>query len=255
MRPVWQKMLGTMARFVLLAGCGGCMLAHSTRAPVQAEAEFRGRVTRDVSARYLVYTPMGYTKDRREKWPLLLFLHGAGERGDSLKRILVNGPPKLVQTDAHFPFVVVSPQARADSIWSNLALDALIDDVVRRYAIDPDRIYLTGLSMGGYGVWQMAMEFPRRFAAIVPVSAGGVPSGACALKHMSIWAFHGAKDDIVPLDRAQQIIDRIRTCPGKTGDVRLTVYPEATHDAWTRAYSESGMFMWLLEQRRKPAGP
>lgn len=243
--------------------CGALLLAnsscisHVTRAALQSEGEFHARVTRDVSARYLAYTPKGFSSSDGSKWPLLLFLHGAGERGDSLKQVLVNGPPKLTSTAKwrEYPFVVVSPQARTDSIWSNLALDALIDDVVKKYAIDPDRIYLTGLSMGGYGVWQMAMEFPRRFAAIVPVSSGGVPSGACALKHLSIWAFHGAKDDIVPLDRSQQIIDRIRNCPGKTGDVRMTVYPEATHDAWTRAYNDSTMYQWLLEQRRKPAVP
>lgn len=243
--------------------CGALLLAtsscisHVTRAALQSEGEFHARVTRDVSARYLVYTPKGFSSSDGSKWPLLLFLHGAGERGDSLKQVLVNGPPKLTSTAQwrEYPFVVVSPQARTDSIWSNLALDALIDDVVKKYAIDPDRIYLTGLSMGGYGVWQMAMEFPRRFAAIVPVSSGGVPSGACALKHLSIWAFHGAKDDIVPLDRSQQIIDRIRNCPARTGDVRMTVYPEATHDAWTRAYNDSTMYKWLLEQRRKPAVP
>lgn len=250
-----QSLVGALSGALLFLN-SSCA-THGTRAPSQSEGEFRSRVTRDVSARYLVFTPKGFSTERGSKWPLLLFLHGAGERGDSLKQILVNGPPKLTSTSQwrEYPFVVVSPQARTDSIWSNLALDALIDDVVKRYNIDPDRIYLTGLSMGGYGVWQMAMEFPRRFAAIVPVSSGGVPSGACALKHLSIWAFHGAKDDIVPLDRSQQIIDRIRNCPGKTGDVRITVYPEATHDAWTRAYTDSSMYEWLLQQRRKPAAP
>lgn len=230
------------------AGCRSVAVPE----PGQHAATFQGRVVRDVSARYLLYLPKGYDRSRAERWPLLLFLHGAGERGDDISRIKVNGPPKFLSTSENFPFVVVSPQAGVDSIWSNLAMDALIDDVVSRYRLDPDRIYLTGLSMGGYGVWQLAMEFPHRFAAIAPVSAGGVPSGACALKHLPVWAFHGAKDDIVPLDRAKQIIDRIRACPGQTGDAKLTVYPEATHDAWTRAYSDSTLYTWLLDHRRQP---
>lgn len=241
----------TTVLVAVLLVAGGCR--RTLLPPVgQHEATFETRVVRDVSARYLIYLPRSYDRNRAERWPLLLFLHGAGERGDDIQRIKVNGPPKFLPATDDFPFVVVSPQAGSDSIWSNLAMDALIDDVVRRYRLDPDRVYLTGLSMGGYGIWQLAMEFPRRFAAIAPVSAGGVPSGACALKHLPVWAFHGAKDDIVPLDRAKQIIDRIRACPGQSGDVRLTVYPDASHDAWTRAYADSALYSWLLRQKRQP---
>ena len=239
-----------LAAVVVLAACHA--RAPIVPEPGQHEQAFRGRVTRDVGARYLLYLPRGYDRARAERWPLLLFLHGAGERGDTLARVATHGPPKFLASRPDFPFVVVSPQARPDSIWSNLALDALIDDVVARYRLDPDRIYVTGLSMGGYGAWQLAMEFPRRFAALVPVSAGAVPSGACALKHLPIWVFHGARDDIVPLDRAQQLVTRIRACPGASGALRFTVYPDATHDAWTRTYDDPALYEWLLRQRRRP---
>ena len=248
-------MMGPILRLAAAAlmVCAACRAsAPIVREPGQHEQAFHARVTRDVSARYLLFLPRGYDRDRGERWPLLLFLHGAGERGDTLSRVTIHGPPRFLASRPDFPFVVVSPQARPDSIWSNLALDALIDDVVARYRLDPDRVYVTGLSMGGYGAWQLAMEFPRRFAALVPVSAGAVPSGACALKHLPIWVFHGAKDDIVPLDRAQQLVTRIRACPGASGELRFTVYPDATHDAWTRTYDDPALYEWLLRQRRRP---
>ncbi|MGH7717550.1 MAG: prolyl oligopeptidase family serine peptidase [Gemmatimonadaceae bacterium] len=207
------------------------------------------RMVREVEGRYLLFLPASYDGSRPERWPMILFLHGAGERGDNLHLVMRHGPPKRVEQHPDFPFVVVSPQVATDRIWSNAFLDALLDEVVASYAIDPDRVYLTGLSMGGYGAWSLAMEFPHRFAAMAPVSGGGVPSGACALKHLPIWVFHGTKDDVVPLDRDTQLVTRLRECGG---NVRFTVYPDAGHDAWTRTYDDPELYDWFLRHRRQP---
>lgn len=249
------RVRGALAALLAAASAAACRTrVPPVTAPGQHAQEFSARVVRDVGARYLIYLPANYDPSGGARWPLLLFLHGAGERGADLARVKIHGPPKLLDARPDFPFVVVSPQAEGDSIWSSLALDALLDDVIDRYAIDPDRVYGTGLSMGGYGLWQLAMEFPHRFAAIAPVSAGAVPSGACALRHLPIWVFHGRRDDIVPLDRATQLVDRIRNCEGG-GDVRLTVYDDAGHDAWTRTYENAELYAWLLQHRRRAPAP
>src|SRR5688572_10001773 len=139
------------------------------------------RLVREVAAQYQLFLPRDYNSDT-ERWPLILFLHGGGERGDDIEKVKVHGPIKIAAQRADFPFIVVAPQVATDMIWSTARLDALLDDVQGRYRVDPDRIYLTGLSMGGYGAWHLAMEFPHRFAALAAISGGATPSGMCALK-------------------------------------------------------------------------
>lgn len=241
------------ARHLAVAGLllvsGGCASAgrHEPPPAGQHPQELARRTAEEARGRYLLFLPEGYGEDGR-RWPLLLFLHGAGERGDDLERVKVHGPPRIVQSRPDFPFVVVSPQVPENRIWSTRFLDALLNEVVERHAVDPDRIYVTGLSMGGYGTWDLAMEFPDRFAAIAPVSGGGVPSGACALRHLPVWAFHGAKDEIVPVERTGTIVERLRQCGGEP---RFTVYPDAGHDAWTRTYEDPALYEWLLGHRRR----
>jgi predicted peptidase len=250
--------LRSMARDVMWGALAALLFSGCQRAGgaairgVQAPAQLN--VTRSVTSRgdYLLYLPTDYDRAKPGGWPLLVFLHGAGERGTDLKGPAVHGPPRLIREGKSLPFIVVSPQVEGWDIWSTAWIDALIDDVSRRYGVDPDRIYMTGLSMGGYGAWQYAMERPNTLAALVPVSAGGVPSGACGLTHLPIWVFHGAKDDIVPIDRAQQIVDRIKGCKGT--NVQLTIYPNAGHDAWTETYANPALYEWLARQRRARPG-
>ncbi len=122
---------------------------------------------------YLLYLPEGYA-EQEASWPLLLFLHGAGERGDSLDLVNVHGPPKLIEQGQGFPFIVVSPQCPVEQRWSVKTLDKLLNDIAAQYRVDEDRIYVTGLSMGGFGTWNLAARFPHRFAAIAPICGGGV---------------------------------------------------------------------------------
>jgi len=203
--------------------------------------------------RYLVHLPPGADRPQARRFPTILFLHGAGERGDDLSLVEVHGPPKLVKTRPDFPFIVISPQCPAGTWWSVPALDDLLNDVVKKYPIDPDRIYLTGLSMGGFGTWALATEYPDRFAAIVPICGGGDPRDAARLRDLPVWAFHGAKDSVVPLEASQEMVDALRKLGGR---VRFTVYPEAGHDSWTAAYASGELYEWLLQQRRgKPQQP
>jgi endonuclease/exonuclease/phosphatase family metal-dependent hydrolase/predicted esterase len=240
---------GVLARFRRIDDANAAPGAPAEPGVQQAHALNR-EVTRTHRGSYLLFLPPGY--DARQRWPLILFLHGAGERGADLDRVRIHGPPKLVeQRPDEFPFIVVSPQVPADRIWSVAWLDALLEEVGARYAVDPDRIYVTGLSMGGYGTWHLAFEFPHRFAAIAPISGGGTITGACTLRHLPVWVFHGALDEVVPPSRSEELVNRLRGCDGH---VRYTRYEDAGHDAWTRTYEDPELYRWFLQHRRGAPG-
>lgn len=176
----------------------------------QSAQSFSGTVTKKVAYRYLLYLPKAYAADTSLRWPLLLFLHGSGERGDDLAKVKVHGPPKLLDGRDDFPFVVVSPQCPEGERWSADALAALLDDVTRRLRIDLDRVCVTGLSMGGRGTWDLVLTYPDRFAAIVPVCGGALPDRACRLKGVPVRAYHGAKDTTVPLAESETVVEAVR---------------------------------------------
>jgi len=206
-----------------------------------------------VPLRYLVHLPPGAEKDKTKRWPTILFLHGAGERGDDLKLVEIHGPPKIVKTRKDFPFIVIAPQCPRGTWWSIPALNDLFAEAAAKYPIDPDRVYLSGLSMGGFGSWALAMEYPERFAAVVPICGGGDPRDVARLKDVPVWVFHGGKDGVVPLKRSEEMVDALRELGGR---VRFTVDPEAGHDSWTKPYASEELYDWLLQQRRgAPAQP
>lgn len=195
---------------------------------------------------YLLYLPDGYNAaDTITKWPLLMFLHGAGETGNDIEKVKVHGPARLIEEGKKFPFIVVSPQSRQYG-WRNHELMGLLGNLGSKYKIDDERVYLTGLSMGGYGTWSLAAEFPF-FAAIIPICGGGNANNAYKLRHMPIWCFHGAKDDIVPISQSQQMVDAVRKY---NEDVKFTIYPEANHDSWTETYTNDSIYDWLLQHKR-----
>jgi predicted peptidase len=207
---------------------------------------------------YLLFLPEEYEQRPLTKWPLMLFLHGSGERGDEpedLELVKKYGPPRFVEDQADFPFIVLSPQCPKDSSWRFLAdkLEALLDDIVGSYAVDTRRIYVTGLSMGGYASWNLALRNPDRFAAIVPIAGGyihgsdAVPENICDLKDLPVWAFHGAMDDLVSPRQSEIMVEALRACGG---DVRFTLYPDADHYSWTETYANPELYAWLLEQAR-----
>jgi predicted peptidase len=233
----------------ILLGLGllpACAVPHVQ--PGQHAQLLHRRVVLTADLRYLLYLPGGYQARGSQRYPLLIFLHGSGEAGTDLERVKVHGPPKLVEHRPDFPFIVVSPQTPdADRGFDPVLLDALLDDLLERLPVDPDRVYLTGLSLGGEWTYGWAALRPERFAAIAPVSGDWAPAVACRLKNVPVWAFHGARDDVVPIDGDRAMIDAINECGGHA---QLTVYPEAGHDAWTATYANPALYDWLLSQRR-----
>ena len=218
--------------------------SHTANSEEQKSAKLDTHVKVELS--YLLYLPKDY--DQQESWPLLLFLHGSGERGDDLELVKKHGPPKLIAEGKEFPFIVVSPQCPKERRWEPIELVALLDDLSNKYSVDSNRIYVTGLSMGGFGTWQLAAYAPNQLAAIAPICGGGEKFWAKQFAHLPVWAFHGAKDTGVPLERSQTMIDELKK---RGGNPKLTIYPDAGHDSWTETYSNSKLYEWLLMQKRK----
>lgn len=200
--------------------------------------------------RYQLFLPKDYWISARPNWPLLVFLHGSGERSDDIAKVKVHGPPKVADRDPAFPFVTVSPLLPADEDWDLAKLNAILDHVAKTLRVDPARVYLTGLSRGGHATWRWAAAEPQRFTAIAPVSGRGEPSQGCRLKSMPVWAFHGDRDDIVLPSGSFWMVEAIRGCGGKP---RLTIYPDTGHDAWTATYDDPALYAWLLQHSRAPA--
>jgi predicted peptidase len=216
---------------------------------MQQPHHFETQVTKPVSLDYLLYLPKGYGDDPAKKWPLILFLHGSGERGDDLELVKLYGLPKKLEFGADLPFIVISPQCHAESYWL-LYLDdlkALVEDITARYAVDSAHIYLTGMSMGGTGAWMLGAAYPELFAAMVPICGRSVPSLAKRLKDMPVWAFHGETDPVVPADESRRMT---RALQEVGGDVTLTLYPGVGHDSWTRTYDNPEIYAWLLRHSR-----
>ncbi|MEI2579439.1 prolyl oligopeptidase family serine peptidase [Scytonema sp. PRP1] len=201
------------------------------------------------SYNYLLFLPKSY--EAQFRLPMILFLHGAGERGSNLEDLKRIGVSKIVEEQPDFPFIVVSPQCPPGERWSVNLLSALLDDVIAQYHVDPDRVYLTGLSMGGYGTWHLAAAQPDRFAAIAPICGGGKPEEAYRLKNLPVWAFHGARDRIVPLRESEKMVQALKKCG--VNNLKFTVYPEADHDSWTQTYNNPMLYDWFLQHQRSIA--
>lgn len=234
-----RSLLTTLFLWTLLCGASPAFCEEPAQKAQQLDIQIK------VQMNYLLYLPKDYEK--QEKVPLMVFLHGAGERGSNLDLVKVHGPPKLISQGKDFPCIVVSPQCPANKWWESYQLVALLDDLQSKYKVDPDRIYITGLSMGGFGTWNLASTIPNRLAAIAPICGGGDVSMARRLTKLPIWAFHGAKDGAVPLELSQSMVDAITK---RGGNPKLTIYPNAEHDSWTETYNNPEFYEWLFAQKR-----
>ena len=203
-----------------------------------------------VEIRYLLFLPQAYgSPEKDEKWPLMLFLHGGGERGDNnLELVKKHGPPRIVEEKKDFPFITISPQCPPGKQWNPQEMAKLTDHVANTYAVDARRIYVTGLSLGSAGTWSLLVAYPGKFAAAIPICGGGDPATAEKMKATPIWVFHGAKDTGAPIAKSEAMVDALKKAGGS---VKFTVYPEAGHDAWTETYSNPEVYKWLLEQKLK----
>lgn len=196
--------------------------------------------------RFWIWLPREYAQ-RGERWPLVIFLHGSGERGTDLEKVKVHGPPKLVAAGAAWPAVLVSPQCDEGQRWDPERLHRLLGALQARLHIDPRRCVGTGLSMGGFGMWQWATAHPRDLAAIAPVCGYGDPARVAAMRQVPVRAYHGDQDRVVPLAPHQACVDALRAAGGTAS---LTVYPGVGHDSWTPAYNDPGLLPWLLAQKQ-----
>jgi predicted peptidase len=227
----------------------------STQPTAQPAAQPGGQTAQSFEMKqelkYLLYLPQDYGKEANKAWPLVLFLHGSGERGTDLEVVKKHGPPKLVAEGKQFPFILVSPQCPPNQWWDSIVLKGLVDDVQTRCHVDPDRVYVTGLSMGGFGTWDLARHYPQKFAAIAPICGGGDPQFARNLAHMPAWVFHGEDDHTVPIQRSEEMVEALKKA-GDT-DVKFTRYPGVGHDSWVKAYDDPQLYEWLLSHKRDPA--
>ncbi len=196
--------------------------------------------------RYLLKYPRDYAPGKA--YPVILFLHGAGTRGEDMEKLKANPFFEHTRQYTDFPFLVAAPLC-ADNSWHD-RMETLRDFaryLAGRPDADPERLCLMGVSMGGFGVWQMAMSDPGLYAAAVPICGGGMRWNAGRLKNLALWAFHGALDRIVETEESVKMVEKINSLGGRA---RLTVYPDCYHDAWTRTYNDPEVFRWLLCQRR-----
>lgn len=222
----------------------------------QTAEKMSRKVSRTCKLNYLLLLPEGYKEKKKEQWPLMLFLHGMGERGSDLNKVKVHGPPKVAEKMDHFPFILVSPQCPGGEWWDRQTLVALLDEVTRKYRVDTNRVYLTGLSMGGFASWDLALTYPERFAAVVPICGGGTPTPIVAfegkkkeaMKSLPIRVFHGDKDPAVDVSESQRMVAFLKKYGCK--DIELTVYPGVGHDSWTQTYSDPKLYDWFLSHKR-----
>ena len=212
--------------------------------------------TIQTSVRYLVYLPQGYAKDKTNAagggkgWPLVLFLHGAGERGSDLEVVKKHGLPKRIAAGDAFEFIVIAPQCDADERWDAPLLLKLVKKMQQELGADVDRTYVTGLSMGGFGTWDLICRYPHFFAAAVPICGGGEPFWARNLGQLPVWAFHGDADPIVPVERTREMVAAAKD--GGDTNVKLTLYPGVGHVSWEAAYNDPELYTWMLAQHRTP---
>ena len=208
--------------------------------------------TRNMEIKKLVSYPENYEKKSNKKWPLILFLHGIGERGNNLEQLKLHGIPKIVESNKDFPFITVSPQCPIEFDWRENKMQdkviAMLDNFIKNNNIDIERIYITGLSMGGYGTWSILSKRPNLFAAAIPICGGGDTANALKLKEIPIWTFHGEDDDVIPVT---ETIDMVEAINNINGNIKFTMYSNTKHDSWTQTYNNKNIYNWLLSHIRK----
>lgn len=218
----------------------------------EEERGFLDRVHKDAEgkeAKYVLFVPHGY--EGKKDWPIILFLHGAGETGkDGAKQAKVGLGPAIKKLEKEFPFFAVFPQSQ-NRTWRARSKDAdramaILAEVQKKYKTDDKRVYLTGLSMGGFGTWSLAVAHPKKWAAIAPVCGGGDPKQAEKIKDIPCWCFHGGADRIVRPSWSTRMIEALKEAGGKPN---YTEYKGVGHNSWVRAYGTEELYKWLLRHK------
>ncbi len=204
---------------------------------------FNSKIKPGLSLNYLLALPENFSKE--QKLPMIVFLHGAGERGNDVELVKVNGLAKTYEKHTPRGFILLSPQCPADRVWNNYVEEVmeLIDSIAEEYGVDKKRISLTGLSMGGFGTWELGMTFNKYFSALAPICGGGMEWKAGQLANVPIKAFHGVLDPTVPVKRSIEMVKSVNKAGGKA---TLTLYGKVGHNSWDLAYTGSELVDWLL---------
>lgn len=206
--------------------------------------------TKTEVVKYLLFLPSDESAKTDAGYPLLLFLHGAGERGDNIEAVKRHGPAKYCddpEAAKTWRFITVSPQVKGNRFWSPQQLRVLLDQICDEYPVDRSRIYVTGLSMGGFGTWGMVAYNSDVVAAAAPLCGGYPLEFASKMTKTPIWAFHGNADGAVKYEYTRDLVNAVRDAGGK--DVKFTTYPDAGHDIWTRTYANPALYDWFLTKK------
>jgi len=210
------------------------------------DGSFKTEIVQKKQLNYLLNIPA----DTKAKKPLIVFLHGSGEKGSDLEKVKVHGPFKYLQTNSIDAYVL-APQCPEGEYWDSETLYRLVQKVVKENNVDQNRIYLTGLSMGGWGAWNLAFAHPEMFAALVPICGfvDRVPMlENCKIKDIPTRIFHGLLDDVVDVSYSTTIYKKLKPC---SKDISLTIFDDANHDSWTRVYDNSAIYDWMLQQKKQ----
>lgn len=269
--PKRARWTSTLLLAVLVGWVGGCTEAEETtdtassptpeQTGSQVALRFSQPVDRTLEANYLLFLPDSYAQDTERSWPLIVHLHGGGGRGTDPEKLRAYPLVQRLDEEPDFPFVVVTPQCPPGrpgpfgDLWtehSDLVL-AILDEVVETHRIDPERIYLIGHSMGGYGAWYLGHRAPERFAAIAPMSGPGVTWWAYRIAEagVPVWVFHGEDDEAVPIAESERMVATLREAGGI---VRFTRYPERGH-VIREPFEGDELFDWLSSHRRESSTP
>ena len=229
--------------FLLLAGQWGC--ASQSRLISDAET-----TVIEEKLSYYLYYPENYEVTDKNGYGILVFLHGGGESGGQLNQIKKNGPPKLLVEGKEFPFLILAPQNPHIRQWWNVrAVNQLVDTIVANNNVDSQRIYLTGLSRGGSAAWDLAVQYPNKWAALAVVCGmAPVPYADWIAKDLPVWVFHGAEDAVIPVDESDKMVKRLKEM---NYEVRYTRYDGIGHNSWDRAYTTEELYEWLVVQRKQ----
>lgn len=201
-------------------------------------------------SKYVLFVPHSYNGTK--PYPVVLFLHGAGATGEDGRKQVSGIAAAIRRDEKSFPAIVIFPQSqkrtwRAGSEDGKRAM-AILDEVEKQYKVDNKRVYLTGLSMGGFGTWSLGLAYPDRWAALVPICGGGDPRQAAKIKALPCWCFHGDEDPTVKVDLSRNMIKALKEAGG---DPKYTEYPGVGHNSWTKAYASKELYEWLWAQQRK----
>jgi predicted peptidase len=226
--------------------------------PVQPAVSYTSTAIAATTIGYYSFLPEDHYFEADESFPLVIFLHGSGEKGNGtteVSRVLVHGPPKLVKNGRRFPFILISPQLPASQGgWPVGLVDELIARAKVAYRVDTTRIYVTGLSLGAFGTWAYATSRPNVVAAVVPIAGAGSTGQACSMKNIPTWAFHGDADGTVNYSGSVNMVNAIKACsPAGSPEPKLTIYPGVGHDSWSRTYDGSAghdIYEWMLQYHK-----